>query len=46
MSISLFHLFSIGIGHSSSHTVGPMLAANAFLELLNSSWLLRTSPSR
>ncbi|MCH9762749.1 MAG: L-serine ammonia-lyase [Gammaproteobacteria bacterium] len=35
MSISLFDLFSIGIGPSSSHTVGPMLAANAFLEQLN-----------
>jgi len=34
MSISIFDLFSIGIGPSSSHTVGPMLAANAFLELL------------
>lgn len=34
MSISLFDLFSIGIGPSSSHTVGPMLAANAFLDLL------------
>lgn len=34
MSISLFDLFSIGIGPSSSHTVGPMLAANAFLQLL------------
>lgn len=34
MSISLFDLFSIGIGPSSSHTVGPMLAANAFLTLL------------
>jgi L-serine dehydratase len=34
MSISLFDLFSIGIGPSSSHTVGPMLAANAFLALL------------
>ena len=34
MSISLFDLFSIGIGPSSSHTVGPMLAANAFLVLL------------
>ncbi|STX38925.1 L-serine ammonia-lyase [Legionella feeleii] len=36
MSISLFDLFSIGIGPSSSHTVGPMLAANAFLDLLES----------
>ncbi len=35
MGISLFDLFSIGIGPSSSHTVGPMLAANAFLEQLN-----------
>lgn len=35
MSISLFDLFSIGIGPSSSHTVGPMLAANAFLTRLN-----------
>lgn len=34
MNISVFDLFSIGIGPSSSHTVGPMLAANAFLKLL------------
>lgn len=34
MSISVFDLFSIGIGPSSSHTVGPMLAANRFLERL------------
>ena len=34
MSISLFELFSIGIGPSSSHTVGPMYAANAFVALL------------
>jgi L-serine dehydratase len=34
MNISLFDLFSIGIGPSSSHTVGPMLAANAFLQRL------------
>lgn len=32
MTLSLFDLFSIGIGPSSSHTVGPMLAANAFLK--------------
>lgn len=30
MSISVFHLFSIGIGPSSSHTVGPMRAAHLF----------------
>jgi L-serine dehydratase len=34
MNISIFDLFSIGIGPSSSHTVGPMLAALAFLESL------------
>jgi len=34
MSISIFDLFSIGIGPSSSHTVGPMYAANAFIDLL------------
>lgn len=31
MPISLFQLFSIGIGPSSSHTVGPMRAARKFL---------------
>lgn len=34
MSISLFDLFSIGIGPSSSHTCGPMYAANAFIDRL------------
>ncbi len=34
MNISLFDMFSIGIGPSSSHTVGPMYAANAFITLL------------
>lgn len=34
MSISLFDLFSVGIGPSSSHTCGPMYAANAFINLL------------
>lgn len=31
MAISVFHLFSIGIGPSSSHTVGPMRAARQFV---------------
>lgn len=31
MTISVFDLFSIGIGPSSSHTVGPMRAANTFV---------------
>lgn len=34
MSISVFDMFSIGIGPSSSHTVGPMYAAYAFCKLL------------
>ena len=34
MSISTFELFSIGIGPSSSHTVGPMKAAYEFTKLL------------
>jgi L-serine dehydratase len=40
MNISIFDLFSIGIGPSSSHTVGPMLAANAFIALLEDQNLL------
>jgi L-serine dehydratase len=40
MNLSIFDLFSIGIGPSSSHTVGPMLAANAFLQLLEEKKLL------
>lgn len=36
MAISIFDLFSIGVGPSSSHTVGPMRAANLFIaELKN-----------
>ena len=34
MAVSIFDLFKIGIGPSSSHTVGPMKAANKFLERL------------
>jgi len=36
MTISVFNLFSIGIGPSSSHTVGPMKAAREFVERLDS----------
>ncbi len=43
MNISVFDLFSIGIGPSSSHTVGPMLAANAFLNLLTKKHLIDTT---
>lgn len=35
MTISIFNLFSIGIGPSSSHTVGPMKAAKEFAEWLD-----------
>lgn len=35
MNISVFDLFTIGIGPSSSHTIGPMRAANAFLGLID-----------
>jgi L-serine dehydratase len=41
MNISVFDLFSIGIGPSSSHTVGPMLSANAFLLLIEEQNLLK-----
>ncbi len=34
MFLSVFDLFKIGIGPSSSHTMGPMTAANLFLETL------------
>ena len=37
MAVSTFDLFKIGIGPSSSHTVGPMRAAARFVER----WLLQ-----
>jgi len=40
MAISVFDLFSIGIGPSSSHTVGPMRAANQFVQGLQDDGLL------
>lgn len=36
MSISVFDLFKIGVGPSSSHTVGPMRAALTFVQQLES----------
>lgn len=36
MTISVTDIFSIGIGPSSSHTVGPMRAAKAFVDSLES----------
>jgi L-serine dehydratase len=41
MPISVFDLFSIGIGPSSSHTVGPMIAAHQFVDGLEKSQLLK-----
>lgn len=40
MFISVSDIFKIGIGPSSSHTMGPMVAANRFLdEILNGDWV-------
>jgi L-serine dehydratase len=44
MAVSVFDLFKIGIGPSSSHTVGPMKAACSFARRLESGgWLERTA---
>ncbi|NDY91781.1 L-serine ammonia-lyase [Ideonella livida] len=40
MTISVFDLFKIGIGPSSSHTVGPMKAARLFVQRLDGLGLL------
>ncbi|POA98109.1 L-serine ammonia-lyase [Chromobacterium sinusclupearum] len=40
MAISVFDLFKIGIGPSSSHTVGPMRAARQFISRLEKDGLL------
>jgi L-serine dehydratase len=40
MAVSVFDLFKIGIGPSSSHTVGPMRAAKQFVTRLQHSGLL------
>lgn len=40
MFLSVSDIFKIGIGPSSSHTMGPMTAANRFLdEVLNGDWI-------
>ena len=41
MAISIFDLFKIGIGPSSSHTVGPMRAAGLFARALEDQHYLR-----
>jgi L-serine dehydratase len=45
MAISVFDLFKIGIGPSSSHTVGPMRAARLFAQALERDHLLNTTAS-
>ncbi|MFD9955352.1 L-serine ammonia-lyase [[Kitasatospora] papulosa] len=40
MALSVFDLFSVGIGPSSSHTVGPMRAARMFARRLKNEGLL------
>uniref|UniRef100_UPI0035B26A9F serine dehydratase beta chain n=1 Tax=Chitinimonas sp. TaxID=1934313 RepID=UPI0035B26A9F len=40
MAISVFDLFKVGIGPSSSHTVGPMRAARTFVRRLDKDGLL------
>jgi len=45
MTISVFDLFTVGIGPSSSHTVGPMRAAHAFVSRLADEGLLTRTAS-
>ncbi len=45
MHTSVFDLFTIGIGPSSSHTVGPMRAARLFVEQLQKQALLKKTRS-
>ncbi len=45
MTVSTFELFSVGIGPSSSHTVGPMRAARRFIELLDEAGTLEAVDS-
>jgi L-serine dehydratase len=40
MAISVFDLFTIGIGPSSSHSIGPMRAARQFVERLRAAHVL------
>ena len=34
MYVSIFELFKIGVGPSSSHTMGPMYAAVKFVDII------------
>ena len=44
MFLSVFDIFKVGIGPSSSHTMGPMAAAGAFLELLAARCRVESAP--
>ncbi len=47
MTISVFEIFKIGIGPSSSHTVGPMRAAKMFVDALDTGgWLQQVTTLR
>ena len=37
MFLSVFDMFKIGVGPSSSHTMGPMVAAARFLDMMRAS---------
>jgi len=45
MFISTLDLFKVGIGPSSSHTMGPMTAAYQFRELINLKFKIKMRPS-
>ena len=45
MPVSVFDLFSIGVGPSSSHTVGPMRAAAHFSEAVHATGILSRTAS-
>ena len=40
MAHSIFDLFKVGVGPSSSHTVGPMIAGNRFVNQLQQQQLI------
>src|SRR5262249_14813155 len=42
LAVSVFDLFKIGVGPSSSHTVGPMKAASMFVERLKKEAILES----
>ncbi len=45
MAVSVFDMFRVGIGPSSSHTVGPMRAGSAFVKQLRTKGLLEQTAS-